>query len=145
MAKKKYVYENKEALYAKLIFDDLTLADVFEVMFQRGYQKPCSVLVRLEDGEEHQKHFRVVGDELHIFYNRDHPAIPKKRNEKGELEEDWPQPTLWFKLSEKVRVRGTDIEIKPLKGTSKTKAFLSFSAGYGKIISVLERTRPHDS
>lgn len=145
MAKKKYVYENKEALYAKLIFDDLTLADVLEVMFQRGYQKPCSVLVRLEDGEELRKHLRIVGEELHIFYNREYPAIPKKRTEEGGWEDDWPQPTLWFKLSEKVKVRGTEIELAPFKGTRKKKAFLSFSAGYGKIISFLERTQPNDS
>lgn len=142
--KKKYNYKNKELLYSKFIFGEMTLEDVLEVFLQPSYQSPGCVLVRLDDGEEILRHFRVVGDELHLFFNKEHPAVPMMRTSDYEWVENWPQPTLWFSLKSRVKVRGYDIELAPLKGTKKKKACLVFSC-CGRQISVLERTQPNDS
>jgi hypothetical protein len=128
MKKIKYIYKGKEALHAKLVFGEMTLADVLEVVCHPGYMIARNVRIQLDGGEVDEQRFRFEGDELHTFKLID--------------PHEYDGPTLlWFKLDEKVRVFGDVVEICPLKGTRKKLARIQFMTLKGSV-DIFERTRP---
>ena len=138
MKKIKYIYKGKEALHAKLVFGEMTLADVIEVVCHPGYMIAYKVQIQLFDDEApsamespfQEQRFKVAGEEFHTL-----------KVMFGRWQEYDGPIALWFRLDEKVRVLGDVIEIRPLKGTRKKMARLQFLTCKGAI-DIFERTKP---
>lgn len=129
----KYVYKEKEYLHAKLILGEMTLADVLKVVCHPAYLRACRIQVHNDIGTSEQ-FFRVVGDELHTFKMMYTPF------------REYESPTiLWFKLDEKVKVRGDIVEIKPLKGVQRKMIHRLQFCGTKKPICIVERTQPENA
>lgn len=131
----------RDALYAKYMMGQFTLADVLRVVTHPGLERAVNVRtvvaddagLRVQLEASPALRFKVVGNELQTY------------KPKSDVWSEFNGPVqLWFNLNEPVRLRNDQVEVKPLKGTKKKMAWLTFLTGLpkNKVVSVLERLKP---